>query len=998
MSTGPDTVTLAVPVAHIDISDPDLGSSSPPVLTLETDVTLHGAGGAVGSGELQLLGSTVAIDHLALPQTENGGADLTISDATLDAYEGLRSWAGTTTIRRSVSSAPVRITGGSATIDASSLAGGLSNKGTGSVEVIRSTIGTAVDWGLSIDDSSTTTVTSSTITGRLRAIDPGWAASTPTTTVTLTDSTIVGGLTGAIGWRGGSATATNTVLTAPAGVAACAPAAGGQLQSGGWNLAEDGSCGLTGPNDVQSVDAGLGLLGNHGGPTPTVLALAGSPVIDAGRPTCGGTDQRGVVRPQDGDGDGTSTCDRGAVESTRYDPLTLVVDATSSEPDAVPGDGLCQTAAPVHCTLLAAIQESNESTGPDTVTLAPGATYVLALPLPANPSVDRVAVTGSLAIHGSGATIQGFGLRVVRGDLSLDELTVSVPLEADASSFTIDRSTSGGLRLENTSHATITNSTLGSAATAIDLESGTVSIDNSTISAGEGLFVRDGSASITNSTVVADSAALHLQSGSVTVGNSILGRSLAPAPDAAACLGAGSFVSQGWNLTWDASCPFTETSDRRSTDPKVGPSAPNGGPTNTRLPLTGSPAIDTGKPGCGPTDQRGLARSVDGDNDAVAGCDRGAAELAPWHPLSLTVNSTADGSDAVPGDGVCATAAPARCTIRAAVQEANASTGPDTIDLASGATYALTRSGAGEDGSATGDLDVSSSLVIHGNGSTLNGGGFDSAIQTFGGSTAIDHLSLTGVAGTDGSAGIDSRSDDLNFSDGTITSGRDGFVDRGTGSVKIYRSTVFAATRSGWNIAGSSVSVTDSTLTGTTSSDLSVGFENDSNGPVALLRSTISGRRIGIVAAGGRISVTTSTIANSTFASIDARRSTVTVVDSTLSENQYGIFRDQGTVSLTNSIISSSIGGTCFGTIGPIVSGGWNLASNANCGLTGTGDVQGVATLLGALANNGGYTLTSLPSATSPALGTGKPGCSGKDQRGTVRPSGGACDKGAVER
>jgi len=48
-------------------------------------------------------------------------------------------------------------------------------------------------------------------------------------------------------------------------------------------------------------------------------------------------------------------------------------------------------------------------------------------------------------------------------------------------------------------------------------------------------------------------------------------------------------------------------------------------------------------------------------------------------PAMLTVNSTGDGGDASPGDGVCQTATPGECTLRAAIQEANANPGTDTI-------------------------------------------------------------------------------------------------------------------------------------------------------------------------------------------------------------------------------------------------------------------------------------------------------------------------------
>lgn len=46
--------------------------------------------------------------------------------------------------------------------------------------------------------------------------------------------------------------------------------------------------------------------------------------------------------------------------------------------------------------------------------------------------------------------------------------------------------------------------------------------------------------------------------------------------------------------------------------------------------------------------------------------------------MSITVNSTGDGSDANAGDGVC-NAGSGACTLRAAIEEANASSAPDTL-------------------------------------------------------------------------------------------------------------------------------------------------------------------------------------------------------------------------------------------------------------------------------------------------------------------------------
>ncbi len=62
--------------------------------------------------------------------------------------------------------------------------------------------------------------------------------------------------------------------------------------------------------------AQLGVLANNGGPTETAAPLTGSPLIDGALVgvSCLSFDQRGQTRPRDGDGNGSVTCDRGAVE------------------------------------------------------------------------------------------------------------------------------------------------------------------------------------------------------------------------------------------------------------------------------------------------------------------------------------------------------------------------------------------------------------------------------------------------------------------------------------------------------------------------------------------------------------------------------------------------------------------------------------------------------------------------------------------------------------
>ncbi|MEQ6342875.1 MAG: CSLREA domain-containing protein [Gammaproteobacteria bacterium] len=86
---------------------------------------------------------------------------------------------------------------------------------------------------------------------------------------------------------------------------------------------------------------------------------------------------------------------------------------------------------------------------------------------------------------------------------------------------------------------------------------------------------------------------------------------------------------------------------------------------------------------------------------------------------TFPVTSTADAVDATPGDGTCATSAGV-CSLRAAIQEANALAGADTINLPAG-TYTLTLAGKNENAAASGDLDVTGTddLTILGAGAAV---------------------------------------------------------------------------------------------------------------------------------------------------------------------------------------------------------------------------------------------------------------------------------------
>ena len=155
--------------------------------------------------------------------------------------------------------------------------------------------------------------------------------------VTLTNSTIVDNLSASGGPSINLATPDTTVLTATNSLIASTTGDATPLcsraidaASSTHNLVTDASCGsdtLIGGAPVAAGDLALGALADNGGPTKTHALLAGSLAIDAGdADACAAApvanlDQRGDVRPVDGNGDGTAICDVGSFEAEDTDTI-----------------------------------------------------------------------------------------------------------------------------------------------------------------------------------------------------------------------------------------------------------------------------------------------------------------------------------------------------------------------------------------------------------------------------------------------------------------------------------------------------------------------------------------------------------------------------------------------------------------------------------------------------------------------------------------------------
>jgi UDP-3-O-[3-hydroxymyristoyl] glucosamine N-acyltransferase len=555
----------------------------------------------------------------------------------------------------------------------------------------------------------------------------------------------------------------------------------------------------------------------------------------------------------------------------------------------------------------------------------------------------------------------------------------------------------------------------------------TVTLTNSTVSSnsaveGGGIFNR-ATLSLTNSTVAGNSTedshggGVYNAGGTLELINSIV----AAQAGGEDCIG--SIMSLGHNLDSDGTCGLTAPSDIPDTDPRLGPLADNGGPTETHALLPGSPAIDAGDDGvCPATDQRGIERPQG------AACDIGAYEYeSTVIDPTLTVNSTGEAVDAIPGDGLCETATPGECTLQAAIMEANALPGPNVIELAVPGPYVLATPdySPGEGRVPSGVPLIDTEITINGYGATIersSAGGtpeFRIFYVVAGGELTLNGLTLRNgwVEGAGGAIWNDAGTLELND---TIVSGNRAFegggIVSGNGSVRLNNSTV-SGNRGTWSggiyNVGGTLELIGSTVSGNGTEGAPGGGIWNRGGMVKLTNSTVSGNHGteggGILNENGTIELTNSTISSnvagfSTGGGIWNRGGMVRLTNSTVSNNRDDFEGGEninnaagGTLELINTIVADQIpGNDC---VGSITSLGHNLDSDGTCNLTGPGDLPNTEPGLGPLADNGGPTQTHALLPGSPAIDAGDDGaCPATDQRGFVtRPQGAACDIGAYE-
>lgn len=234
----------------------------------------------------------------------------------------------------------------------------------------------------------------------------------------------------------------------------------------------------------------------------------------------------------------------------------------------------------------------------------------------ANVVTVRGASDGTLRMTGP-ATISG--LTLAGGDVTLDIAKGKVILLDGA----VRDSSGAGIRIDTGQLQIIRSLVSNNAGPGIEAAEGAVTCVNSTVADNGGAGIRSeaGRIETANCTIAHNrGAGLQAGSGEATAHNTVLAANLR------AC--EGTVTSKGYNLTDDPSCSFGQLGDLENSDPRVGPLAANGGPTDTAALTGGSPAVEAGDPaGC--ADPTGGMLTVDqraARRPAGSRCDIGAFE------------------------------------------------------------------------------------------------------------------------------------------------------------------------------------------------------------------------------------------------------------------------------------------------------------------------------------------------------------------------------------
>lgn len=276
---------------------------------------VFGGGGLyIFQGQIVMNGGTISSNT-----SVNDGGALEIGDSlggfTLNAGEIISNSAGNMGGAIYLGEGTLTVTGGMINGNDSINGGGgialsLTSNATIENSAILSNTTAVADTGGGIDNLGTLTMTNVTLSGNAAGSGAGLAngGTAVLTNVTLSENA-ANNNGGGLNNVAGTLIIGNSIIfgnTAPSN-ANCS----GTITSAGNNVADATQC-----NGEISANPLLQPLALNDGDTLNYALGAGSAAIDAGsNATCPSTDQRGNLRPIDGDGSSTATCDSGAFES-----------------------------------------------------------------------------------------------------------------------------------------------------------------------------------------------------------------------------------------------------------------------------------------------------------------------------------------------------------------------------------------------------------------------------------------------------------------------------------------------------------------------------------------------------------------------------------------------------------------------------------------------------------------------------------------------------------
>ncbi len=298
---------------------------------------------------------------------------------------------------------------------------------------------------------------------------------------------------------------------------------------------------------------------------------------------------------------------------------------------------------------------------------------------------------------------------------------------------------------------------------------------------------------------------------------------------------------------------------------------------------------------------------------------------------------------------------------------------------------------------AGGLVQVSGSSFDTNASSNANGGAIYATGATTANTSSFDgnHADTAGAAGGAIYAGDAATVTSSSLTD-NAAGGYGGAVYSGANTVTITSST-FDGNESLYTAGGAvfaygTVNVTGSTLTNNTAVDA---------GGALLVLENVSATNSTFVG-----NTSTTSVGGAIAATLAVNALYSTFVGNTSNTAGDAVYSNGDTITTEGSVFYTSGSSSLCNTDGTPVSNGYNFDYDGSCthSWAGTGDLgSGADPQLGALADNGGPTLTMLPATTSPLIDVVPSGsCSvSEDQRGMPRNSfsvtGTGCDIGAVE-